>query len=147
MGLREIDLMRVAENRTGPRTWELVQRSFPCRLQGSALQSGHVDENDPVALDGGAGCETSRSAVALAGFEREAPTMIAADEPVAFDFALAEQRALMGTTALEARQPAPVRTSARSTPLADTAKGPWPARSCDVAARIKGSGFMQAAPV
>ena len=101
MGLREIDLMRVAENRTGPRTWELVQRSLACRLRGSRRQSGHVDENDAVALDGGAGCETFRSAVTLAGLEREAPTMIAADEPVAFDFALAEQRALMGTTALE----------------------------------------------
>jgi hypothetical protein len=101
MGLREIDLMRVAEKRPGLGAREFVQGSLAGRLQGSRLQSGHVDENGAIPLDNRTGCETSRSAVTLARVERESPTMIAANELVAFDFALAQQCPLMGASALE----------------------------------------------
>ena len=73
---------------------------MPAGFAGAA-SSPDVDENDAVALDGRTGCETSRSAVTLARLEREPPTMIAADQPVAFDFALAQQRPLMRAPALE----------------------------------------------
>ena len=42
-----------------------------------------------------------RSAVTPAGVERESPAMVAANQPVAFDFAFAQKRALMRAAALE----------------------------------------------
>ena len=74
-------------------------------LARSAFQGRDVDENGPVAFHGGTRGETLRPAVAPAGVEREPPAMVAANEPVAFDFALAQKRALMRAEALEGAPP------------------------------------------
>ena len=58
-----------------------------------------------VAFGHGTGSETLRSSVASAELERKSPAMVAANELVAFDFALAQKRALMRAAPLEGAPP------------------------------------------
>jgi hypothetical protein len=89
MSLREVNLMGVADKgaRRGPR--KFVQGSIASSRHGSRLQSRHIDENGSVSFGHGTGSETLRSSIASARVEGKPPAMVAANELIAFDFALA----------------------------------------------------------
>ena len=67
----------------------------------NALEARDVDKDAAIALGDRTRRQTFRPTFALTGIDRETPAMVAADKGAAVEFSLAEQRALMGATAVE----------------------------------------------
>jgi hypothetical protein len=107
-----------ASCRFGP----VVDRSSFGRGRGLVRLAGGVDKQREATLDDGAGRASLAAFEASTGLDGKAPTMIAANERFAFEFALAEQRALMRAPALEG---SPTTYSAGSSPPSGIVGSSW----------------------